>query len=165
MRISFAKPGPPITWASTAIFALFAYGCIGYLPGQKARWDEQIRALCETEGHVRIITPVTLSTQQARRMPHTEGQITLRMQINQPVDDPVYARVNQTTVLRRQDPEVVKRDVVAIQRSDERVVASWVEYSRVGGDPLTGLAHQSSYQCPDPKQVLRELQPMFVIKD
>jgi hypothetical protein len=149
----------------TAIFAVVAGGCVGYMPGQKAHWDAEIRALCEREGHVRIIAPVTLSKQQVRAMPRTEGQIALRMQINQPVEDPVYARIEKTTHLRRQDPEVVRTDVVAIRNADQQIVARWVEYSRVGGDPLTGLAHQSSFQCPDARQVLRELQPMFVIEN
>src|SRR5438067_1642590 len=144
---------------------LLTYSCSGYSPGQKARWDDHIKALCEKEGHVRIIERVALSKQQSRTMPRTEGMIALRMQINEPVYDPVYARIETTTYLRERDPEVLRAEVVAIRQSDQRVVARWTEYSRVGGDPLTGLAHQSSFQCPDPRQVLTELQPMFLIAD
>jgi hypothetical protein len=148
-----------------AVFAIVGYGCAGYIPGERAHWDEKIKALCESEGHVRIIVPVRLSRQQSRQMPRTEGQIALRMQINQPVDDPVYARIEKATYIRERDPEVLRTDIVAIQRSDQKVVARWVEYSRIGGDPLTGLAHQSSFYCPDARQVLHELQAMFVVED
>ena len=149
----------------TAIVAMVPCACAGYIPGEKGRWDEKLKALCETQSHVRIIAPVSLSRQQLRQMPRTEGQIALRMQINRPVDDPVYARIEKTTYLHQRDPEVLRTDIVAIRKSDVSIVARWVEYSRIGGDPLTGVAHQSSFQCPDPRQVLHELQPMFLVED
>ena len=145
-----------------ALLVFVVCGCTGYMPGQKAYWDDQIKALCDSEGHVRILEPVVLSKQQAYSMPRTEGKIALRMQIAEPVNDPVYARIEKATRLRERDPEVVRADIAAIRRSDRQVLARWVEYSRVGGDPLTGVAHQSSFRCPDPRQVLNELQPMFV---
>lgn len=133
------------------VLALIVCGCTGYMPGQKAYWDEQIKVLCENDGHVRILERVVLSKQQAYSMPRTEGKIALRMQITEPVNDPVYARIEKTTHLREQDPEVVRAEMVAIRQSDRQVVARWVEYSRVGGDPLTGVAHQSSFQLSGSK--------------
>jgi hypothetical protein len=140
-------------------------GCTSYFPGRQTYWDGQIREMCEKDGHVQIIEQVTLSRQEADAMPRTEGQIALRVQISKPVNDPVYAQISKTTSLRERDPEVQRKEMVAVRRSDQKVVARWAQYSRVGGDLSTGLAHHTSFLCPDSRQLLAEMQSLFVIKE
>jgi len=77
----------------------------------------------------------------------------------------VYAKTASTTMLHERNPSV-RRDVrVVIRASDKRVVAEWVVYSRVGGDFPTGISHPSSFTCPEPRQLIEELQPLFVVKE
>jgi hypothetical protein len=78
------------------------------------------------------------------------------------LDEPVYAQVANASLLNERSPEVRRTELIAVRRSDQKVVARWVEFSRVGGDPPTGLTHESSFHCPDPLQVIAELQPLFL---
>jgi hypothetical protein len=144
------------------VMAITAVGCSGYVPGRQAYWDNQLRQMCETDGLVRILERVALSKGEADSMPRTEGKIALRVNTGTSISQPVYAEVAKTTYLRRSSPEVRRDELVAVRRSDQKIVARWVEYSRVGGDLPTGIAHESSFHCPDPRQVLAELQPLFV---
>src|SRR5882762_5305148 len=144
---------------STLLFiATGIASCAGYSPGEKAYWDAQIKQKCEKDGHVQIFERVQLSRQQVTAMSRSDGKVILRMQLgSKPLDEPVYARVEKETYLNPNSPEVRRTDVVAVRQSDQKVVARWIEYSRVGGDPAIGLAHHSSFHCPDPSQILSEL--------
>jgi hypothetical protein len=139
-------------------------GCMGWVPGRKAYWDDRIKELCEKEGHVEILEKVILTKTQAEQMPRTNGQIALLMKSRQTVDQPVYAEVVSTRNLRESNPRVWRDEMVAVRSSDKKVVARWVEYARTGGDLATGLFHDSSFGCPDPVQRLAELQLLFVIQ-
>lgn len=161
-RSLWSTPSKPI--ACCAVVIPLA-SCVGYLPGEKAYWDSRIQDLCAKEGHVRIIEPVVLSKPELQQMSRSEGKLVLRIQTTKPIDEPVYAQVANASLLNERYPEVRRTELIAVRRSDQKVVARWVEFSRVGGDPPIGLAHESSFHCPDPLQVIAELQSLFVIPE
>jgi hypothetical protein len=142
--------------------AILLVGCMGYVPGEKAYWDSHIKDLCDKEGHVRIIERVLLSKSELQQMSRSDGKLVLRIRTTKPIDEPVYAQVANASLLNERSPEVRRTELIAVRRSDQKVVARWVEFSRVGGDPPTGLTHESSFHCPDPLQVIAELQPLFL---
>lgn len=139
-------------------------GCAGYVPGRQSYWDAQVGEMCARDGALKIIEKVILTRQEANLMPRSDGKIALRWKSPNATQDPVYVEV-KTSQIRESSPRVFREDVTVIRRSDRKVVASWSDFARVGGDIPTGLAHDSSYSCPDPKLRLEEIQQLFVIRE
>lgn len=138
-------------------------GCAGYVPGRQSYWDAKIKEMCEKDGRVLILEKVVLTAREANLLPRLDGKIDLRVGARESAGDPVYLEEHVTT-LSDGSPRVTREELTAIRRSDRKTVARWVEYSRVGGDVPTGIFHDSSYRCPDPKVRLSQLQPLFVIR-
>ena len=134
--------------------------CAGYVPGVKSVWDNRIQDLCTREGRLEILERVVLTKKQADQMPRIEGKISTRPKN---YGDPVYSE-RIVTSLRASNPRVTREEVTIIRRVDQRPVARWVEYARVGGDVPTGLAHDSYFRCPDPRERLEDLQNLFVVQ-
>ncbi|MCW5576886.1 MAG: hypothetical protein KIT13_12395 [Burkholderiales bacterium] len=145
------------------LFTITFTGCMGYVPGQQSYWDAQVREMCAKDGGVQILEKVILTKQEATSMPQVDGKISTRSNANSLGRDPVYSE-GKISYLRESNPRVSREEVAVIRRADQKVVARWVEYARIGGDMPTGLAHHSSLRCPDSKQRLEELQHLFVIQ-
>lgn len=150
--------------AAVGLLALLA-GCAGYVPGRQTYWDSRIEKLCAEDGGVRIIERVVLSPRDLASLPKSNGMVSVPSEATRDPSHLVYAKTAGTTMLHERNPSV-RRDVrVVIRASDKRVVAEWVVYSRVGGDFPTGISHPSSFTCPEPRQLIEELQPLFVVKE
>lgn len=134
-----------------------------FFEGRKAYWDAQLEEMCEKDKGVEILERVILTKQEAQLMPRVDGKIATKSNASGAARDPVYSE-RKISNLRESNPRVSREDVVVIRRSDQRIVARWVEYVRVGGDMPTGLAHHSSFRCPDSKERLEELRRLFVIQ-
>jgi hypothetical protein len=139
----------------------FVSACAGYVPGRQSYWDNKIRDLCSKEGKVQIFDQVILTKAQAEQMPRLEGKLATRGRAAEFAQDPVYSE-RKTTQLN-ENPQVVRDEVSVIRSADGKVVAHWIEYSRIGGDVPTGIAHPSSYRCPDPRERLDDLQRLFIV--
>jgi hypothetical protein len=141
-------------------------GCAVSGPGEKARWDDHIRKLCERDGRVTILEQVTISKSDLERgvLPRSnDGRIDVELRQLAHPEAPVYAERN-TTYFREWNPQVGRVEWTVIRRQDGAVVARWVRYGRFGGDLSTGLAHDSSFSCPDPQTINEELQKLFVVE-
>lgn len=140
-------------------------GCTSYVPGRQTYWDSRINNLCAEDGGVRIIERVVLSPRDVASLPRSDGMISVPSEATKDPSQPLYAKNYRTTILHERNPSV-RRDVkVVVRASDKRVVAEWVVYSRVGGDFPTGISHPSSFTCPEPRRLLEELQPLFILKE
>jgi hypothetical protein len=158
--------GRPSSWRYACIFLVLltvGVSSCGYLPGRKTYWDDKILTLCSKEGRVEIFESVFLTREQAELLPRIEGKLTTRPRTPQWASDPVYSE-RTITSLNDDNPRVTREEVAVIRAVDQKVVARWVEFARVGGDIPTGIAHPSSFRCPDPRQRLEELQRLFVVR-
>ena len=116
-------------------------GCLGYVPGQNAHWDAQVQTHCEKDGGLTVLEIAEVSRQEYELF---QGAIRAEKYSG---TAPVFRRTTQTTI-RESNPQVWRLEQSAIRRSDGKVLATHVDYARVGGDLPTGLAHESSFLCP-----------------
>ena len=59
--------------------------------------------------------------------------------------------------IREANPEVVRTEELVKRRSDGKLLARSVSYSRRGGDFPTGLAHDSLFSCPQQAQLSKQI--------
>ena len=78
-------------------------------------------------------------------------------------NSPAYAVIEQATI-HRGNPEVTRTVTSIIRRSDGALIARSVIYGRYGGD-FPSHAEPSGFACPRPRDILNDLQPMFVFTD
>jgi hypothetical protein len=135
---------------------------IGYYEGRKAFWDAKIREMCEKDGNVRILERVRISKAEIGLLGRNNGKIAVPVKDLAPAGAPVYAE-SKTTRLKDLNPEVRRMEVVVIRRADQKPVARWIYYSRIGGDFPT-FAHPSSFGCPDLRRITSELDRMFIVE-
>lgn len=74
-----------------------------------------------------------------------------------------YVSKGNTQILNEHNPRVYRSEDRYIRRSDGKIVAIAVQYSRVGGD-FPAYAHPSSYTCPDAKQAVLDERKIFVVQ-
>ena len=134
----------------------------GFYEGRKAYWDAKVREMCEKDGGVRILERVRISKADVEVLGHNNGKISVPIKEAAPRNAPVYSEM-KTTHLREWNPEVWRREVSVVRREDQKVVAAWVSYSRVGGDFPT-FAHPSSRGCPDLRRVTSDLEHLFIVE-
>lgn len=141
-------------------------GCAGYVPGRQPYWDAQIKEMCQKDGGVTIFERVTVSKADVARgvLPQGGGRLSVAIKELAHPDSPVYG-VEQITRLHEVGSfRVSKRELLVMRRTDQAVVAKQVSYGRIGGDLPTGLAHDSSYGCPDIKTNAANLAQLFIVE-
>jgi hypothetical protein len=137
-------------------------GWYGYCEARKAYWDKQVEELCNKDGGVHILEKIKISKTQAELLPHANGRISVASKELATPNAPVYAE-NTTTYLRSANPNVRRYEEVVVRRVDQRVVARWIYYARVGGD-FPSPAHESHFGCPDLNRITLELDHMFIVE-
>jgi hypothetical protein len=127
--------------------AVSTAACMGYVPGRKAYWDDQVKAMCAKDGGLTVFEVAEVSRQEYELFRVAPGQGYAIRPDQHSGAAPVVRRIVQTTI-RESNPQVWRLEQSAIRRSDGKVLATHVDYARVGGDLPTGLAHESSFSCP-----------------
>ena len=149
----------------SAILVAVLTGCAGYVPGRQSYWDAQVKEMCARDGYVRIFEKVSISKKELDKMILTkDGAISLKMKDLVSAEDVVYLESIEKNIVDG-NPRVRRTEWLVIRQSDKKVVASWNSYGRVGGDIPTGLAHDSSFRCPEWDQTWAELKNLFLIKE
>jgi hypothetical protein len=138
-------------------------GCMGYVPGLKGAWDAKLEALCEQEGNVQILNQIIITPDEANLMRGSDGKFSIRNKSLAPLAWPVYSE-RQTTVLNLMRPRVTREEVTVYMRANHEPLAKWVRFARIGGDLPTSLGHNTSFNCPDPKELERRLQSIFIVR-
>jgi hypothetical protein len=144
--------------------ALLLTGCMGWVPGQQAYWDAQVKEMCEKDGGAQVYERVDLSSEDYQRLGGTNGVIPVPLEGPERVS-PYFAR---TTIVKIHDgsPEVTKRTTDIVRRSDGKILGRNIIYSRVGGDFPTVISHHSYFACTDMPSVRTDIErQIFVVRE
>ena len=148
--------------ASIVVLLILA---VGFYEGRKAYWDSKVRGMCEKDGGVIIFERVSISKKELDGMLRVSGSvISLKMKDLATIEDAVYLESREINI-REANPRVRRTEWSAVRQVDKKIVAQWNSYGRIGGDIPTGLAHDSSFRCPDWQQTWTELRDLFVVKE
>ncbi|MCU7873333.1 MAG: hypothetical protein KZQ91_11360 [Candidatus Thiodiazotropha sp. (ex Lucinoma borealis)] len=123
----------------------------GFWPfaGKKIYYDTQVMEMCAKDGGVKVYETVELPAEKydsyAKKNWHLPDESNLK-----PSDEYYYSR--ERIIYREKDPRVSRRETQLIRHSDKKVLGTYIDYGRGGGD-LPGFWHGSHFTCPDPKEV------------
>ena len=137
--------------------------CAGYTPGSKSYWDQQVKDMCAKDGGVTIYGRISVSADQFAKFGKVGAYVSIPPKASIKADDLAFWD-QSTTVIRESNPRVSRYEQVIRRRLDEKVVARVVRYSRVGGDLPTGIAHESSFSCPEEEQILAQREKIFRVE-
>jgi len=102
--------------------------------------------MCEEDGGVTVYEKVTLTQQEYEKYGGIKGSISLSSKELRKVENPYFTE-NTTKIIRKSKPKVYRSEYLVKRRDDERILARYVDYSRVGGDFFA--LHPSSFGCPN----------------
>jgi hypothetical protein len=142
----------------TALIAtpvLMVVAVIGGCEARKAYFDRQVDKLCESDGGVTVFETVAVSKQEYLRLGGSNWQVPVPEERSAPPDYP-YVSNTTRTVLRNGHPEVTRTEALVKRRSDGKVLARLVTYTRIGGDPPS-WAHPSHRTCNLPEGNLTQV--------
>jgi hypothetical protein len=143
-------------------------GCMGYVPGAKSYWDEQVKAMCKEDGGVTVYERVRISRDQINRrvLPMAaDGRLSFTTKELAHPDAPIYSVERVVSQIRDRNPRVRRIESTIVRRIDQVVVAKHVIYARVGGDVPTGLSEGTSFICPDLQKLTSDLhEQLFIIE-
>jgi hypothetical protein len=144
-------------------FCLWAglYGCAGYVPGNKADWDARIRQMCERDGGVTVYERVELTREEFKRLRGVELALPLPVEADGANDSPYFQRRIETK-LNESNPEVIRAETQVIRQSDGKLLGRSIRYWRRGGDFPTGIAHDTSFICPERADLTPQI---FIVKE
>jgi hypothetical protein len=134
---------------------LMLCNCAGYTPGAKSHWDQQVREMCAKDGGVTIYERVSISRAQLEKLPKAGVYAAIPARANATPEDLVFWDDSSSTI-HDANLRVWRSEQVVKRKSDEKIVARIVRYSRVGGDVPTALAHSSSFACPEEEQIFAQ---------
>ena len=121
---------------------------MGWAPGRKAYWDAQVRNMCAKDGGVTVYETITLSEVEYKRLGGDRLYPGLPVPTARYVADYPYVRGFTDTILREDNPRVARSEETITRRSDGKVLARAIRYSRSGGDFPTGMSEATSFTCP-----------------
>lgn len=134
-----------------AVGLAFALALATLLPGcEKWQLDAQVRELCAKDGGMKIYETVALPADQFDQWGVLKG---FRPTEREGSLGPDYSYVNETTYIRKGNPEMSRSHTSVVRRRDGKVLGEIVRYSRRGGD-APGPWADSYFSCPpiDPSQ-------------
>ena len=142
---------------------LFLPACAGYVPGRQAQWDDEVKRLCMKDGGVRVFETLRVSKKDIEFLERVDGKIAVPNRQTAHPAAPAYSELTVTSLKRDGGIHMWRAESVIKRRRDEVVIARWVTYTRSGGDFPSPL-HESSFTCPDPKEINNYLQRLFIIE-
>lgn len=153
-----------IGWIVTIPLVLIALviSVIGFYEGRKAYWDNKISEMCIKDGGMTIRERIVISQAEYTRLGGKAGVIPVPSERNISSVYPIVSK-HSVSVLHESNPRVYRSESQYLRQSDQKVIATLVQYSRVGGD-LPTYAHPSSFACPDSKKAAESEREIFVIQ-
>lgn len=133
--------------AALELFMLLS-ACAGYVPGEKARWDNRIREMCARDGGVTVYERVQLPRSAFTTIPGGYLTLDIPLETRAPTTVPYVLRIIDTR-LHEYSPEVMRSETQVVRTSDKKILGKSIEYWRRGGDFPTGIAQDSSFGCPE----------------
>ncbi len=129
-----------------ALFVLTLSGCAGYVPGQQAYWDAQVREMCAKDGGIKVFETVFLNRQQYALLLNKFGQLSPPLENKSGENVSIIHRFT-STYIHRNNPEIRRDELSVIRKSDGKILGLAVSYSRVGGDLIA--PHPTYFSCPE----------------
>lgn len=129
--------------------------CAGYTPGAKAYWDARVKELCAKDGGEIVHERVQLNQDQYKQLRGFAGSVPVPTEEKASSSSPYVSQWIETRL--NESPSVTRLETRIIRRSDRKVLGRSVQYARSGGDFPTGIAHDSSYSCPEHVDVTRQI--------
>jgi hypothetical protein len=112
--------------------------------------------MCERDGGSTVYEVVELTQEQYKNLDGFDGGLPVP-ELRADRRNYPYFREWTETRIRESNPEVVRSEEVLKRRSDGKVLARAIRYSRRGGDISTGLTHESSFTCPQGIHLSRQV--------
>jgi hypothetical protein len=132
---------------ATAGVMLLAVACAR----EKDRLDAEVRRLCARDGGVRVYETMVLSEDEYRKLLNRYGELEIQDKEFAKASGAFYQE-SVKTYLRIGNPELWRSEYRIVRRSDGKVLATSVFYTRRGGD-FPGPWHESSFSCPNTQAV------------
>jgi hypothetical protein len=118
----------------------------GFFEGRKSYWDWKVGQLCATDGGIKVFESIQLPDSEFALYLNTWGKLAIPFEKRAPEKVSIVQNSTQSYI-HRNDPEVRRDEMVIYRRSDQKVLARSVIYSRVGGDLVA--IHPSYFMCPE----------------
>lgn len=152
---------------SSASRSLIAVACVATLASllwfaAGAKWlaDRKVRALCAKDGGVRVYETVRLPPQRFNQWGQPNFPIPITPFSDLGKGDQYFLNWKPTSI-KSGNPSINRNHFELVRRSDQKILAESVSYSRGGGD-LPGPWASSSYTCPDKRSAVPLTQQVFV---
>ena len=126
----------------------------GYVNHRRNYWDDRVREMCAKDGGIKVFERVALSD---KRYLGADGSIRIPSKLDrmpgygplplEPKSDDLFYKQIETTIIRRDNPNVVRDDVRVFRSSDGKLLGQATYFGRHGGD-LISLEVGSRFRCP-----------------
>lgn len=122
--------------------------CAGYVPGRQAYWDAQVKEMCEKDGGVSVYERIEISETEYIELGGIRGIIPVPDEQSSNKEAAYFSRTNIREI-NTSNPRVTRRETEIVRRADNKKLGKVVTYSRVGGDLVTGIRHDTYFSCQD----------------
>jgi hypothetical protein len=133
---------------------------IGGCEATKAYYDWRVRQMCEKDGGATVIDRISIGPETLEKMKGVAGGALIPHESERKTEIPVYWRSDARTI-RDGYLSVSRTELIAIRRSDGKVLGKAVYYGRTGGDFPFTASEPSHFQCPQAAELERKL---FVVE-
>jgi hypothetical protein len=138
-----------------APIALLVIG-IGGCEATKAYYDWQVRRMCERDGGVTVYERLPIGADLLAKMKgHISGVPVVPQESANATDIPVFLRQVDQRV-REGEPRIGRTEFQIVRRSDGKILAKSIFYSRSGGDFPFTASHPSRFACPSGSDLERK---------
>lgn len=156
--------GSPSTRALRMVLAIFAgllvilLSVFAFFETRKTYWDSRLRDLCAQDGGVSVFEKITLTSEELKQLGgNPESGLPIPFADDTTKKAYPYFRETRSSLIHQWNPEVGRLEVLVKRRLDGKVLGRSVQYWRRGGDLPTGLFHESSFVCPTPISLSRDI--------
>jgi hypothetical protein len=149
---TFGKLAVLVVGGPIAVVVLGIGGC----EATKVYYDWRVGQMCERDGGVTVYERVAIGRDLLAKMKgDINGVPVVPSESAYVLDVPVFLRQVDQRV-REAEPRIGRTEFQIVRRSDGKIMAKSIFYSRSGGDfPFTG-SHSSYFSCPSSSELERK---------
>jgi hypothetical protein len=144
------------------LFVLLFLVVVGFFEGRKMYWDNKVKTMCEKDGGVEVYQKIRIPYSKYKLLPKVYGSISIPPKSHVTDSSIVYSVINET-IVHKWNPTVVRREHLIKNAKKDKIIGKIVTYSRIGGDFPTGIGHQSSFACPEYKDIYIDQMKFFEV--
>jgi len=137
---------------------------IGGCEARKAYYDWKISRLCETEGGVTVFDQIVVSSTEVSSLPKVGGMLGVAPEALAKSEEPAFSRTKRTLLHSSGGLSVLKYETEILRRSDGKLAARSVTFTRAGGD-FPSFAHSSTFTCPEEVATYKSLQGVYRVEE